>query len=155
MDTFESICTNPEEGWCTLPFYWPSKSTLPSWSRLSELTDDAESTFSESECSCSSSGNLIAKSNLQGKDKTTTQCCFKSVHFSNLRNKKITVYYFSCLIDLILSMMVLSDSSDCSGCGTFCSAAGWTFRDNRWKIASWIILAHLQKCSLLWIVPPN
>lgn len=58
------LVQSPEEGDGTLPLYWPSESRLSRSSRLSELIDDDESRLS-SEFSCSSSGNLQAKSTLR------------------------------------------------------------------------------------------
>lgn len=58
------LVQSSEEGDGTLPLYWPSESKLSRSSRLSELIDDDESRLS-SEFSCSSSGNLQAKSTLR------------------------------------------------------------------------------------------
>lgn len=64
-----------EEGDGTLPLYWPSESRLSRSSRLSELIDDDESRLS-SEFSCSSSGNLQAKSTLR-----RTSCHFYNQYY--------------------------------------------------------------------------
>lgn len=101
--------------------YWPSESRLPMRSsRLSELIDDAESKLSLSEF-WSRSGSLQAKSTLKITKTRHSQvklsCDF---HFHLAQIKKISTY-FSCLMDLILSMSVFSVSSECAGCGESCS----------------------------------
>lgn len=124
------LVQSPEEGDGTLPLYWPSESRLSPSSRLSELIDDDESRLS-SEFSCSRSGNLQAKSTLR-----RTRCHFLSsvlyitVHYQTekfvAKTKTETFQpYFSCFMDLILSIRVLSVSSECI-CAGLSSSGGFS-----------------------------